>query len=332
MRFPKILLLTLALAACGMVDTPTANGPVDANNLPPLSSREQSLIYGAQGAMAQNNNDAAEKDYMNAVALSNGHIEAHIALAQLYEKQNQPEKEAAILDRALILQPDSGLANYMRGKLYLDSYHYSEALASFERGLRTRPDDLDLNTGKGIANDMLGNHIVAQMTYLRAMQVNPKSNVTTLKTDLAMSYMLGGDPKKAVAVLEPEVRKPGASSVTRQDLALAYGMLGRNAEAKKLLNGEIDEETRTLAVARMREYVKDNGDGTPPINGIVTTPAAASSVAKVKPVSMKTDHSAMAKAIAAEEKKKKAAAATGPTAAQIKAAEAAKAAAEASPQ
>ena len=330
MRFPKILLLTLVLAACDMGDTPAANGPVDANNLAPMSSREQSLIYGAEGALTQNNSSAAEHDYQSAIAISTGHIEAHIALAKLYEKQNQPEKEAAILDRALVLQPENGLANYMRGKLYLDSYHYDEALACFERGLKSRPEDLDLNTGKGIANDMLGNHTAAQMTYVRTMQLNPKANVTTLKTDLAMSYMLAGDPKKAVAVLEPEVRKPGASSVTRQDLALAYGMLGRNTEAKKVLNGEIDEETRTLAVARMREYVKDNGT-TPPINAIITAPA--DTPATVKPVSMKTDHSAMAKAIAAQEKKKQAAAAaTKPTAAQIKAAEDAKAAAEASPQ
>lgn len=306
MRFPKILLLTLLLTACDMGDTP-ATGPVDANTLPPLSSREQSLIYGADGAMTQGNSTAAEKDYMSAVAASTGHIEAHIALAKLYEKQNAPEKEAAILDRALTLQPDHPLANYLRGKLYLDSYQYREALVCFDRGLKTRPDDLDLNTGKGIADDMLGNHTAAQMVYLRAMQVNPKANFTTLKTDLAMSYMLGGEPKRAATLLEPEVRKPAASSVTRQDLALAYGMLGRNTEAKKLLNGEIDEETRTLAVARMREYVKENGVlSTPPLKPTITTAPSTTDtsdipVKKVKPVSQETDHSALSKAIAAQQ-------------------------------
>lgn len=301
MRFPKILLLTLLLAACDMSEKPVT-GPVDVNALPPLSSREQSILYGADGAIAQGNSAAAEKDYMSAIAISTGHVEAHIALAKLYEKQHEPEKEAVILDRALNLQPDNALVNYMRGKLYLDNYHYSEALTSFEHGLKTRPDDLDLNAGKGIANDMLGNHTAAQMVYVRAMQVNPKANLTSIKTDLAMSYMLGGDPKRAAVLLEPEVRKPGASSVTRQDLALAYGMLGRNADAKKLLNGEIDEETRTLAVARMREYVKDNGS-TPPLNAITTMPAtdASTPAKKVNPVSQKTDHSAMSKAIAKQQ-------------------------------
>ena len=319
MRFPKILVLALMLAACDMAVTTPAPSAVDASSLPPLTSKEQSLIYGAEGAAQQGNMVAAERDYMSAAAISAGHVEAHIALARLYEKSNQSAKEAAVLDRALVFQPDNALVNYMRGKIYLDSYHYAEALASFDRGLKTRPDDLDLNTGKGVANDMLGNHSAAQMAYLRAMQVNPHSNLTTLKTDLAMSYMLNGEPKKAVDLLQPEVRKPGASSVTKQDLALAYGLLGRNADAKKLLNGEIDEETRTLAVARMREYVKDHDAlTTPPLKPAITTaPSAntndATTVKKVKPASQKTDHSAMSKAIAAQ---------------QLKAAQDAKAAAE----
>ena len=320
MRFPKILLLSLVLCACDMADAPKT-GPVDANALPPLSSREQSLLYGADGAMNQGNTDAAEGDYMSAIAISTGHIEAHLALAHLYEKQHQPEKEAAILDRALALQPENPLANYQRGKLFLDSYHYDEARACFDRGLKSRPDDLDLNTGKAVTEDMLGNHTSAQMIYLRAMQVNAKANLATVKTDLAMSYMLGGTPKKAVDLLEPEVRKPGASSVTRQNLALAYGMLGRNAEAKKLLNGEIDEETRTLAVARMREYVKDNSAlNTPPLTPVITTAPATSSDASAKKKaslpSQKTDHSAMSKAITAQQKANAKAAADAKAAAE----------------
>ena len=84
MRFPKIILLTLCLTACDMMDKPVT-GPVDASSLPPLTSREQSLIYGAEGALQQSNFAAAERDYQSAIAISTGHIEAHIALAKLYD-------------------------------------------------------------------------------------------------------------------------------------------------------------------------------------------------------------------------------------------------------
>jgi hypothetical protein len=79
-----------------------------------------------------------------------------------------------------------------------------------------------------------------------------------------MSYLLSGQPQKAVDTLKPEAKKPDASSVTRHNLALAYGLLGRTGEAKKLLDGEIDEETRLLSVARLKEYIKARQDGEHP--------------------------------------------------------------------
>ena len=80
----------------------------------------------------------------------------------------------------------------------------------------------------------------------------------------------------------------------------------------------------------MREYVKDRSSGTPPLQGIITVPSDIAAPAKPKPVSMKTDHSPMAKAIAAQQTAdaKKKATAASPTPAEIKAAEDAKAAAE----
>ena len=322
MRYVSVLLLSLVLASCDLVPT-TTHGPVDAANLPPLTSREQALIFGADGAAQQGNAAAAERDYLSAASLSTGHIEAHLALARLYEKQNQPSNERDILTRALALQPNHPLVNYMLGKLDLDAFHYADALTSFDRGLKQRPDDIDLNTGKAIANDMLGNHTAAQMVYTRAMRVNPQANLATLRTNLAMSYLLGGDAKRAAEILQADVKKPGASSVTRHNLALAYGVMGRHAEARKILAGEIDEDTRMLAIARLKEYwhTRDSDGRTPPLKPTVHSAAAAENAAakptvkKAKPVSAATDHSAMATAI----KKAEAANTSKPTAGEKKA-------------
>lgn len=255
-----ITVFTLCLAAlvfsgCSLGVAP-ATGAVNPANLPPLTGREQALIFGADGALQQGNYVAAERDYLNAVGVSTGHVAAHMALAQLYEKQRMPEKESDILKQALVFQPNHPMANYRLGKLQLNNNQYALALASFQRGRVTRPDDVDLATGEAVTRDMMGEHETAQRIYQRIMRDNPKANLANVRANLGMSYLLGGEPKKALEILKIDAKKPAVSKVAQHNLALAYGMLGRHGDARALLKGELDEESRQLAVARMREYLQ----------------------------------------------------------------------------
>lgn len=272
MRFIPIFVAALSLTACELIDQQRAGGPVDVANLPPLSSREQALIYGADGAVQQHNYVAAERDYLDAIAESKGRIEAHLALARLYEKQGMVEKERAVLESALALQPKHPLANYRLGKLYLDRNHYDRALVAFQNGRSFSPDDIDLTIGEAVTQDMLGKHGEAQRLYVRLLNDHPRTKLTIVRTNLAMSYLLSDAPQKAVDLLKEEAGRPDASSVTKHNLALAYGLLGRNGDAKAVLDGEIDEETRQLAVARMRAYHRDRiaEVSTPPLHPMIT--------------------------------------------------------------
>jgi hypothetical protein len=51
-------------------------------------------------------------------------------------------------------------------------------------------------------------------------------------------------------------------------------MLGKNTEAKELVHGELDEESRQLAIARLKEYISSQRRGVketpikPPISGL----------------------------------------------------------------
>jgi Flp pilus assembly protein TadD len=299
-------MIALALSGCELVDNTTTTA-VDAATLPPLTSRERSLIFAADGAAQQGNYAAAERDYLTAVADSKGHVEAHLALARLYGNQHQPSKELTILQRATELQPDHPLANYLLGKLYLEGYQYDEALAAFRRGLKTRPDDIDLSVGEAIANDMQGKHSAAQLIYLRTIKVNPDANLGNIHTNLAMSYLLSDQPKKAIELLQPEAKKPNTSSVTRHNLALAYGLLGRHPDAKKVLNGEMDEESRLLAIARLKEYLREQDDNKPPLTPTIKESPSTTDEPSKKPAKKST---APAKPQAAEPTADKASATT----------------------
>jgi Flp pilus assembly protein TadD len=280
MRFIAALLFALAVTGCDLADTASPQA-VDASTLAPMTGRERSLLFAADGAVQQGNYAAAERDYLTAIAESKGHVDAHIALARLYDKQGQYEKELPILERARTLQPNEPLVNYMLGKVHLDANRFDEAHEAFQRGLKTRPDDMDLGVGEAVSNDMLGNHVAAQMGYLRVMRLNQTANLSTVRTNLAMSFLLSNEPKKAVELLKEEVKKPGVSAVTRHNMALAYGLLGRNADAKKILNGDIDEDTRQLALARLKEYLSERGNDihTPPLKPSITPATGATSAA-----------------------------------------------------
>ena len=274
MRIISLLMTALLFTGCELVDNLKGPQAVDPSNLPPLSGREQALLFAADGAFQQGNFSAAERDYLAAAGASAGHVEAHLAAARFYEKQHQTDKEREILLRALALQPYHPIANYRLGKLHMDGNRYAEALAAFRKGREKNPENVDLSIGEAVTQDMLGQHAHAQTIYEHIIATHPSADLASLRTNLGMSYLLGGDAKKAAATLAQGVKPADMSQVTRHNLALAYGVLGRTAEAKALLKGEMDEETRLLAIARLKEYWQDRAKniGTPPLKPSIALP------------------------------------------------------------
>lgn len=255
MRRLMLMLPLLALTACGDGMTSAASGPVDPSTLGPLSGKEQALLVAANGALRTQDQAAAIRDYQTAIAMSQGHVDAHLGLAKLYMSQGQPGTAKPVLERALALQPNHPEANYLLGKIFIGEDQPKLAAERFSRGLELAPANFDLLNGNGIAHDMQGLHSRAQTYYLRTIAAHPSLDLAMVRTNLGMSYLLSGEPKRAVEVLKSEAAKPNASAVTRHNLALAYGMLGRNGEAKKLVSQELSEDERTMALERLRKYI-----------------------------------------------------------------------------
>ena len=253
MRRLLIALPLLTLAACS--DGPDSH-PIDPNHLPPLSGKEQALMVAADGEIRQGDTDSAIRDYQSAAAHSEGHIDAHLALAKLYISQQQSAPARDVLERALKLQPNDPEANYLLGKILIDQNHPREAAQHFSAGLVTAPNNAQLLNGSGIAADALGDHKAAQGYYQQALMNAGTDDKPMLRTNLGMSYLLDNNPKKAIDILKPEAHKPGASPVTRQDLALAYGLLGRPVDAKNAVKNEMTEEEREAALERLKAYLK----------------------------------------------------------------------------
>lgn len=266
MRNLALSLTVLTLAACGG----GSHEPVDVSKLPPLSSQESALLTTAEVAASQGNIAQAEKNYLTAVGLSEGHVDAHMALADLYIRTNQGSKAREVLEEAAQFQPNHVGVDYMLGKIYLQESNPQDALNVFNRGLTTQPKSLDLLVGKGIALDMLRQHTAAQVTYQNAINTNPTGDVALARTNLAMSLLLDNKPERAAEILKPEAAKPDASAVTRHNLALAYGMLGRHAEAKALIGKDMTEEERQASLKSLAQFIAGRDDAGKAVSAPIT--------------------------------------------------------------
>ena len=257
----------LFLTACDIVAS-DAPHPVDPALLGPPSGKEQALMVAADGARRNGDTASAERDYLEAVGVNSGHVEAHLALADLYQSEHQLEKAQPILLRAHGYQPHQPRVDYLLGKIAIMQNRPDQALAFFNEGITAEPDNIDLLNGAGTAYDMLRQNDAAQRTYQRAIAMHPTEDLSMVRNNLAMSYLLSNQPKKAAALLKTEMKKPGASAVTRHNLALAYGILGKNTEAKALVSKDMTEEERQLVIKRLRAYLAQPQTTTPPLAAV----------------------------------------------------------------
>jgi len=89
------------------------------------------------------------------------------------------------------------------------------------------------SAGLGAALDLKGDHAGAQAVLRQALKANPGDPL--LSVNLGLSLVLGGNPREGANVLLDVTRYPGAPPQARQDLALAYGLLGNTEAATEIL-------------------------------------------------------------------------------------------------
>jgi Flp pilus assembly protein TadD len=114
---------------------------------------------------------------------------------------------------------------------------FDDAIATYKRLLAESPDDPLAAAGLGAALDMKGDHAEAQAVLRDGLKRNPGD--TSLSVNLGLSLILAGKPRDGANVLLDVTRFPAAPPQARQDLALAYGMLGNDEAAAEILGRDL---------------------------------------------------------------------------------------------
>ena len=101
--------------------------------------------------------------------------------------------------------------------------------------------------GRGVALDLLGQHVEAQRSYRTALAANPADIPTA--NNLALSLMLDGRAPEAVTILAALARRGGAPPRVAVNLGLAQAANGDRNAAQTTLSGRMaSEDLDSLAV------------------------------------------------------------------------------------
>lgn len=197
----------------------------------PITEREMSLMHLAQNMYKNGDIAEAIRLYERAIDKSGNRVQAHMALADIYNQMDKFDKATEVLLRAKKRQKNHELVNLGLAKLAVKDNDPEKAIDYFDDGLKSNKDNIDLLNGKAVALDMIGEHKQAQLIYYRVIDLNDKDS-DFVQSNLAMSYIMNGEYDDAIAMLKA-IGDMEKSPVMRQNLALAYGLKGNMKLARK---------------------------------------------------------------------------------------------------
>ena len=160
-------------------------------------------------------------------------VEALVGLGRSYTGLGQYARAEQALVEAQNRRPGDPEVLLELARTQLASGQAEAALGNLDVALRKRPRDVQIITARGIALDRLSRHAEAQETYRRGLAIDPTNFV--LMSNLGLSLGLSGQTGEAITILRELVRDGAATANTRGNLALVYGLAGREREASATL-------------------------------------------------------------------------------------------------
>lgn len=165
------------------------------------------------------------------------------------------------------------------GRVAIHQRRFDDAIATYRKILDRAPNNALAAAGLGAALDLKGDHQAAQGALRAALIANPGDPMLCI--NLGLSLVLGGSPREGANVLLDVTRFPDAPPQARQDLALAYGMLGNKETAAAILSKDLPKSS---VEDNLRYYDIKRSALTQPMSvAPVSGPSAANMAAEAPP-------------------------------------------------
>jgi Flp pilus assembly protein TadD len=225
-RRAGLLAVLAAMAISGCASGPFSRGPEPGS---PLRLAERAAAAGDHQTSATLYRQAFEADPRS--------IDALVGLGRSYAGLGQFARAEQALLGARARRPRDPRILLELARVQIGAGKPQAALENLDAARARAPRDLEIVTARGVALDRLSRHAEAQAAYREGLAFDPTN--FALLSNLGLSYGLGGAPERGIGVLRELVRDAEANAQTRGNLALVYGLAGREREAAATLGGDL---------------------------------------------------------------------------------------------
>jgi Flp pilus assembly protein TadD len=147
------------------------------------------------------------------------------AKAQDSVQKGEYAKGLDLAERAVELSPRDVGYRMILADLYLKNGRFQSAEATFADVQQLDPKNARASFSIALARIALGRPAGAVAELDRLAE-------TASPADIGLAYALAGEPRRAIEMLEPAARAPGATARVRQNLALSYALAGEWDKAR----------------------------------------------------------------------------------------------------
>lgn len=235
--------LTAAVGGCSL--TPQARIASGAEGR--TEQVPDALMRAGDAAMQRRDYATAASLYRQAHQLRLEEVAPLIGLGHALSGAGAPQEAAEAYREALKLAPRNPEALRSLANAMVALNQPELALPYYRDALVEDPGNYRILMGLGVATDLMGQHEEAQVHYRAALAIVPDD--LDVMSNLGLSQALANDLPGAIETLTRVTIDPRATARHRQNLALVYGLAGRNDEAARIARMDLDEATVRRNVA-----------------------------------------------------------------------------------
>jgi len=195
----------------------------------------------AESALAAGDTQLAVTLFEKQLQTEPNSLDAKLGLGDAIYQMGDLARAGVLYGQVAATAPDNARAMLGLGRVALRQRHLDEAEQEYRKLVAAQPDSPVAAEGLGTTLDLEGKHAEAQQVYRRALAQHPEE--AGLRADLGLSMILAGDVRGGANILLDIAGLPDAPPQARENLALAYGLLGNDDAAKRILVTDMPAES-----------------------------------------------------------------------------------------
>jgi tetratricopeptide (TPR) repeat protein len=196
---------------------------------------EQAILYQLRGELALQRRDdkAASSDFQKAIELLPPDdprlAEIHLEMGRIKHRARRYAEAVESFDRAIKVRPDLLSAHRMRGASLMELRRFDEAIRSFDLCVASGKSSPSLLEARGLAHSWKGAYPEAILDYSLALQSEPRS--PTILAHRGWAYLFSHAPRMAERDFNAAIQINPTYSDAYSGLGMALALLHQKDEA-----------------------------------------------------------------------------------------------------